>query len=308
MVGEALADHRIETRVVDVVDGNSIDREISRNKPTHVVLEAFWCPPYKVAELARLYPRVKFTVRDHSKTPFLAGEGIAFGWAFDYAKTVTTPNYILSANSPQAVREFNWVGLPCAYTPNFYTGTAAPALSLPCHGVLNIGCFGAIRLLKNHMIQAIAAIRVANELGLQLRFHINVARQEMQGTEPLKNLRSLFSNLSPHHQLVEHEWLSHDDFMQLVRTMHAGLQVSYTETFNIVAADFVYSGVPIVVSEEIDWMPRYAMADPNDSEDIARKLHEVLLRHHGKAQREAIEALEEYNRNSLHAWLDFLKK
>jgi hypothetical protein len=66
---------------VEVTDANDIDREVTRIRPTHVIVEVFWVVPGKVAELKRLHPWVTWIVRDHSETTFLAHEGIGFEWA-----------------------------------------------------------------------------------------------------------------------------------------------------------------------------------------------------------------------------------
>src|SRR6202043_1892147 len=67
-------------KLVEAVDGNSIDRLVSQNNPTRVVLEAIWVTPDKLAQLIKLHPKVRWTVRIHSEISFLANEGMAFAW------------------------------------------------------------------------------------------------------------------------------------------------------------------------------------------------------------------------------------
>ena len=50
------------------------------------------------------------------------------------------------------------------------------------------------------------------------------------------------------------------------------MQFSLSETYNIVAADFVYVGIPMVVSPEIRWMPWYSKADPYDISNMVKIL------------------------------------
>jgi len=76
--------------------------------------------------------------------------------------------------------------------------------------------------------------------------------------------------------LVEHGWLPHSEFLELVASMDVMLQVSFSETFNIVSADAVVQKVPIVVSEEIFWASSFAVADFNSSEDICEKINQVM--------------------------------
>ena len=74
---------------------------------------------------------------------------------------------------------------------------------------------------------------------------------------------------------MEHGWATHAEFLKLVDRMDIGLQVSLSETFNIVAADFVANGVPIIVSPEISWMPVQLQADPNSTDSIVKALRRV---------------------------------
>jgi hypothetical protein len=76
------------------------------------------------------------------------------------------------------------------------------------------------------------------------------------------------------HKLVVHEWVNHKDFIKLVKTMDIGMQVSYSETFNIVAADFISQGVPVVISKELPW-GREGIADCSDVNNISNTLIET---------------------------------
>jgi hypothetical protein len=54
---------------------------------------------------------------------------------------------------------------------------------------LDVACFGAIRPLKNQLMQGVSAIRCAESIHKTLRFHINASRAEQKGDNVLKNLR-----------------------------------------------------------------------------------------------------------------------
>ncbi len=144
--------------------------------------------------------------------------------------------------------------------------------------MLNVGCLGAIRPLKNQLLQAVAALSAARALGKRLRFHVNATRVEGQGRSPsiLANLRSLFGH-AVNAELVAHPWLPRPDFLSLCRQMDVGMQVSFSETFNIVAADFVTNDIPIVVSPEISWVDSRAQAGPNDATRITAAILAALL-------------------------------
>lgn len=276
----------ISSAMVEVFDNNDIDREVTIHRPTHVIIEAFWVVPEKFDILCRLHPTVKWIIRSHSQTPFFAGEGVSIDWFFKYLKHA---NVTVSFNTPETTDEFRmlyalqnglfsekYVASRVVYLPNYYpvAGRSEP-YRLNDKFFIDVGCFGAIRPFKNHLIQAVAAIDFATRHGYNLRFHVNGTRVEGRGDPFKKTLVSLFENL-PHVELVEHEWLEHSEFVKLVRTMDIGLQVSFTESFNIVAADFVNAGVPIVTSKEISWTSSRFHADTTSSEDIVDKMETAL--------------------------------
>ena len=72
--------------------------------------------------------------------------------------------------------------------------------------------------------------------------------------------------------MVEHKWYSHYEFKDLISRMDLGLQVSFNETFNIVAADMVSEGIPVIGSDEIAWLNPLYKAKTTSSKDITDKL------------------------------------
>jgi glycosyltransferase involved in cell wall biosynthesis len=264
--------------------------------------------------LSKRHPKVKWIIRLHSETPFIANEGMAFEWIRDYAKH---PNVLLSANADRMLKETRFLvaeqrGLnkqqakdKVVFLPNYYLPEDDnPRHENPDSDTINVGCFGAIRPLKNHMIQAVAALMFAKELDKKLHFHINIGRSEMKGTPILKNLIGMFDGLKEQgHVLHLHQWMPHSEFLEVVKTMDIGLQVSFTETFNIVAADLVACGIPTVVSKEISWMFPY-YADPVCSDDIARKLNVTwLLREKLPCANKVL--LKDYAENSEKIWVKY---
>lgn len=316
---EMLLDQGIEAKIVDVIDNNSIDREVRAYRPTHVFIEAIWVVPEKFEILTKLHPTVLWNIRIHSNTPFLASEGSAFGWILDHFKH--SPNVHISANAVEMYKTIRfllkerysagYVDSHTAYLPNHYTLTPGfdqthPfAFAGPLHEYVDVGCFGAVRPLKNQVLQAVAALKFADSIHKRLRLHINVSRIEGRGEPNLKNLRALF-NGQTRHRLVEHGWLPHADFVELVKKMDVGLQVSFTETFNIVAADFADNNVPIVGSREIPWMSRLYMADPNDPDSIVRKLRFALMGAPYDLHALNKVGLCQYDKKSVKLWLSYL--
>lgn len=302
----------IESKIAVVVDGNGIDKEVHNFKPDIIVLEALWCPPYKVQELIKLYPTKKWVVRLHSKTPFLANEGIALTWLRELQKIAkTTDNLFVGFNAKETFKEFKSIGFHTAiYLPNFYFPDPHEPFQLidnPCFhdkkGV-NIGCFSAIRPMKNQLIQAIAAIEYAHKVNRKLYFHINTSRTEQHGEQVLKNIRALFAGTR--NELVEWPWLDHGTFLKLIGKMDCAMQVSLSESFNIVAGDAVYVGTPIVVSDEIDWLPFFLKVETSSAEKIAKKI-DFVLSYPGLSTIAAELCLDSFNVKSLFAWKKFLQ-
>ena len=263
--------------VIEVQDANEIDKHVTNFDADVVIIEAIWVSPGKFEELFKIkrHQKRKWIVRIHSRLTFLANEGIAMEWIREYTKVQkNNKNFIIAPNVKELANDFleiyktDFVFLPNIYSPEDYGYINMPEWK---SDVINIGCFGAIRPMKNQLPQAVAAIEFGDEINKKVRFHINANRIEQKGEQVLKNLINLFNGTG--HELVMHDWMNHKDFISLVRQMDIGMQVSLTETYNIVTADFVYNKIPIVVSKNVDWMPFTSQANPNSTESIKHKLH-----------------------------------
>lgn len=282
-VKNMLQKHGILSKLVVVIDNNDIDREVTLFKPTHVIIEGLWVVPEKFDVLQTIHPMVKWIIHIHSNAPFLANEGIAFDWIGKYT---TKPRVFVATNAKAINNELKF------YVKNKYSATIEKEedkiINLPNYypekfksvrrpdkdsEYINIGCFGAIRPLKNHMAQAIAAVKFAENIKKKLRFHINIGRIEMNGQSVYNNLKAFFATLANKgHELVEHPWMPREEFLDLCAQMDLGMQVSFSETFNIVAADFISQGVPIISTTEIPWMNSLYTASPTDTDEIAKIL------------------------------------
>jgi glycosyltransferase involved in cell wall biosynthesis len=320
---KALEELGIEAKLVQVQDNNFIHQEVVAYDPTHVIIEGFWVVPDKFKILAAMNPDIEWMVRCHSNTEFLAHEGTVFGWALDYLERDITVGF----NSPTAEREIKELvrdsSIPrpgrIVYLPNYYDFNTH--LNLPRewlqrlvikhskvknHGEFHVGCFGAIRPLKNNMNQALAAIKVASRLGLKLKFYVNANRVENQGDALLRSLRSLFERVKPH-ELVEVPWMDHKDFMELLTTMDIVSQVSNSETFNIVLADSVVCDVP-VIGANIPWLDEGYQADPNDVTDIANVMHHTWIKAgNDSVQQRQKRTLIQYVKRSAELWERYLQ-
>lgn len=299
-----------------VVDNNEIDKYVTLHRPDIVIIEALWVVPEKFQVLRKLHPNVKWIIRLHSELPFLANEGIAMDWI---NKCIVQDNVFISANSTRSQHDLrNYlkaknkkIADKLIYLPNYYptSKNAVDGKLFNKDDVINVGCFGAIRPMKNHLIQAAAAVEFAERKNLRCRFHINAGRVEARGDEVLKNLRAFFEGFGGKHTLVEHGWLSRNDFLKLVKNMDIGLQVSLSETFNIVSADFVSQDVPIVTSAEVTWMPKFFVANPTSTESIICAMNRTLFydRHFIWTEWQW-RAMKKYVNKSEKVWLHTLPK
>lgn len=291
----------VDAKLVQVCDNNDIDREVAAYQPTHVIIEALWVVPEKFQVLRKLHPAVKWIVRCHSEIPFIAYEGVAIDWINQY---VRQPNVFVSSNSAYGARDFeSIVGFwkeKILYLPNYYPVKGQTHKF--ANGTIDVGCFGAIRPLKNHLIQALAAIEYARRLKKPLRFHVN-NRCEQGGDAVLKNLRALFRYEGQ--TLVEHPWETREEFLATLTTTDVGMQVSLSETFDITAADTVALGIPLVTSSEVVWASKHSQAEPTNTASILAKLQAVTGLWSGWIRRDNLNRLESYCAESRAAWTQF---
>jgi hypothetical protein len=313
-VVDTLNDAGISADMGIAIDANSIDAIVTQTDAKVVFIEGLWVTPEKFIELMAL-PRHAgrtWVVRIHSEIPFLSSEGIAMGWIAKYMEQ----GVLVACNAPRAhdqimafarameYDENELQGL-LPYLPNCYPTDFEPEQStdLVSKDTIDIACFGAFRPLKNHLQQAICAVNFAREHGKNLRFHIN-SRYDAGGVGPARNVRDLFANLPAQYELVEHGWESHEDFLTSLGSIDILMQVSFSETFNIVAADATFVGKPVVVSDEITWAyPLYA--DPSDHLQLEQVLKLAYLQPAFYVQ-QSRKRLESFATQSASIWVRYL--
>jgi hypothetical protein len=310
-IKDFLVDKRYDVKVVTVIDYNGIDKEVYNYKPDIVIIEALWVTGTKIKELSELprYKNIKWIIRVHSDMSFLCTETMALTYINDYI-ALNNPNVIVSLNNKEFIENLsitlNYIFL---YLPNIISILDdSTYIKSTDNTVINIGCFGALRILKNQCFQALCSINAAEKLKKKLKFHITSdADYDPNNSNPiLKNLVELFKNTK--HELVIHKWMPNDQFSELIKTMDIGIQISYTESFNIVAANFVNNNKIIVVSEDIDWMPGYLKVSPTNYDEVINK---IIFAYKYKDNRlvkiPMILNLASYNKTAKSIWTKFLK-
>lgn len=295
----------MNAKLVSVSDSNSIDKVVTEFNPDIVVVEALWVPPSKFSELLNIkrHANRRWIVRIHSRAPFLSMEGLATQWISEY--TLIKDGMIEIAPNTEELTSQLSTAFPFGsfiYLPNVYQfkdiNIKKKELS-ETH--IDVGCFGAIRPMKNTYQQALAAIEFSEHIGRKLRFHINSSRLEQSGNNVLKNLISLFEH-SPH-ELVQHEWYQHKEFLEVLTTMDLCMQVSLSESFNIVTADAVSVGRPVIASHDIDWLPWFSKARPTSNDNIFRRMNLVYAYPNFAAKIQKC-CLQRYNKKAERIWLN----
>lgn len=294
----------VHAKLVQTCDNNQIDKEVFEFKPDTVIIEALWVVPEKFKVLAKLHPKVRWVVRCHSEIPFIAYEGVAVEWLKEYVKQ---KDVFVASNSLYSTRDFqSVVGKEHAgkvlYLPNYYP--QGHFARKERDGWLDIGCFGALRPLKNQLIQGLAAIEFANQQDMPLRFHVNT-RCEQLGQAVLKNLRALFHGHRSH-KLVEHGWETREQFLETLSRTDIGMQVSFSETFDITAADTVTLGIPLVTSNEVTWASKFCKASQTNTASILSKLHLVTGTFSEYLRQDNLARLRVFCAESRTIWLEIV--
>lgn len=273
---------------------------------SHVIISAPWLSTFDLSSMVSAFPEIHFVVASHSNVGFLQADPNGVKLLRQAAAlSLGFHNFSVAGNCLRFVRWFETAyKSPAIYLPNLY---ALDELDRPAArwqgGVLRIGCFGAVRPLKNMMTAAAAALEIATRRQADLELWISGGRSEGGGDLVRRAVGEMFSGLT-HARLVDAPWRPWPEFRAIVRTMHLLLQVSYTESFNMVTADGAAEGVPSVVSDAIDWAPRSWRAPVDDASRIAAAALN-LLRHPRIAVWLGRRALRAHNREGVEAWKHF---
>lgn len=274
---------------------------------THIVIAAPWIPTPDLQTLVFTYTDRLFAVNCHSNVGFLQADTNGVKLLREYVDLQKGSfNFHVAGNSKKFVA---WLRQAyqtnCDYLPNMYYLDDSVDTNKPIWngGVLRIGCFGATRPQKNLMSAAGAAILLSKELKADVEFWVSGGRTEGGGNTILNSVRAMLVN-EPGITLKEMNWASWPQFRSIVRTMHVLIQVSYTESFNMVTADGIAEGVPSVVSDAIDWAPEYWKAYSDNVPDIARIARQLVCDR--LAAKDGLRYLEQHNRDSFEIWEEFL--
>ena len=241
---------------------------IERMKPKNVILFNNVLEEKDYILLKKKYSKINFYTMIHANIPFLVHVGKQIKESYQ----MKNYGWEVIFNDERTRNAFGFG----VYLPNVY-GEFKPDINiLEVKDKLKIICAGALRPFKNHVTQAIASIKYANELNIPLEFTINYRGGMWDSGAVLPVLRDIFS-CNPKHKLIAIPQVAQSKFVKNLENYHMGLQLSLSESFNMVSADYVNAGIPMVVSDEVRWACRQTQASAHDVEDIVSKMKTAHL-------------------------------
>ena len=286
-------------KIINCTSHEKVYEEIKMSKPKSVIFEAMSFSYITLLEVKRMFPEVNIFLHIHSKFPFLGTENNSI----THIQKCIENGIQIIFNHRDGLRAFS--NKNCHYIPNYYEVSVLGNIEKnKDHSVINVGCHGSLRHFKNQIVQVSAACILAKQLGKKLRFHINSSRDDGERLSILNAIdRLLIINGA---ELIHTEWLPHKDFIKYIMSnIDIGMQVSLCETFNMVAADYVTAKIPLVVSPEIDWLPKEIMANPTNILDIVAKMKYALEQK--DLSNNNLECLVNHNIKAVDDWEAFIE-
>jgi glycosyltransferase involved in cell wall biosynthesis len=293
----------VSAHLQQVADYHEIDSFLNKRTVTHAVVEALWVTPAQVEFLAQEHPQTQFVFRSHSKMGFLQVEPEAITTMRGIvALSQILPNVCFASNNQEFACSVNDVYGKCLYLPNLYDLTSAPAPIRKNGYALKIASFGANRLLKLHPSAALAALQIAKSLAKPLDFYINVDKTP-GGESVRRTMRNMFVGLNAA-TLHEVTWQATQTFKETIASMDLVLQLSATETFCMVAADAVASGVPVVAGPAVAWIRPSLQAPIDDTYEVATQGIDALTSK--CVAKKELRDLKKFVKHAKAAWSKFL--
>lgn len=305
---KVLNQHGFETVVypvrhnVDVV--HSIDRynETHKVKLTHAVISAPWLSVHDVKSLLNHFPTIQFVILSHSNVGFLQADPWGVKLLRQYHKlSKEFTNFKVGGNSKKFV---DWMkqayGDDVVLLPNLYPVDNPIEKRWDGKSTIKIGAFGAVRPEKNFMTAAAAAVAIQSILNVPVELHMSTGGEEDRGLTAPAVDQLCEGKIA----VVRHPWTFWDGFIQIIASMDLLIQVSYTESFNMVTADGISVGVPSVVSSAIHWAPKSWQSDSDNALTVARTGIKLLIDQ--SVRNEGFEHLISHNEKSVNYWSEFL--
>lgn len=304
-VGIDASAHAIRDNI-DIV--NTLKKAKQEGRPyTHVAISAPFLSLFDLKSLVTHFNQTKFVVISHSNVGFLQADPSGVALLRAYAKLQhQVKNFYVAGNCPAFV---DWFEIsyeePVLLLPNLYPVERRDGKNWNPSATsgLKVGVLGAIRPEKNFMTAAGAVVEMYSRLQIPTELHMSTGGENFRSMT-LTAIEQMVADL-PEFTLIRHHWDYWDRFIKLIASMDLIIQVSYTESFNMIVADGISQGVPAVISPPIYWGPKEWMSNPDNATEVAQKGLDVLSEKQGTRGSDALIAHDE--KNVIH-WFDFLRK
>lgn len=259
----------VTAQVIAVPEGDMVMPDQLAGE-TVVVEGAGWVPVGMLEKLIRRDCSV--IVRVHAAPEFLYSE-LPGTTITPYLNAAQLVGARLGFVSKKLARWMDGEYIPIRYPVADWTGRSnGPTRT---DGDIHLGAFGAVRPLKNHFGQMVAAAKTKGVWWPERRFyfHINATRIE-GGPGIVEELEAFGRRVGI--ALIRHSWEDPDVFKdKVIPLCNVGMFASFAESFCLTAADFVSANVPCVLSRHIPWS---VAGCPTDTGGIANALWSAIER------------------------------
>jgi hypothetical protein len=301
-----LTDNGIRTKLFGITTGQEIDQTIEKsNKPvSHVIVEAPFIPTQIFSELCNKYHDIRFLCRSHSQISFLSVDPGAFKLIREYSVLEEScVNFNLVVNNI-FMGEFIQYGYGkfALYLPNLYFNDRTILKHWrPLGNSINLGSFGSARVGKNHLTAIAAALIFKESYGCEVNFYMNSGRDEQTGI--LGIAQEMVRNV-PGFNLKFIKWDEWPNFRHWMQNLNCHIQLSSTESFNLCTADAASVQIPTCCGPAISWLSDDFKVNIDSPHEAAMKIHHLVSDPY--FGQKALTCLNNYQKQSLQIWIDFL--
>lgn len=289
-------------KLVEVVNYDEAWSHILMHKPMAIIFES---NQFQIAamyqtrlKLEKLGHKCDIFFHTHSKYPFLTHEG----HYISYVQEANKLGICSIFNNVDSFKCFN--NSTNLYLPNLYHAEKPAIAYQKNESELHIGCHGSLRPMKNQIMQAFVALKVAKDLGKKLVFHINGTRDDGGGIHILTSLVNIF-NANPYHELRLSKWFDHKEFLNECTKLDLGMQLSVSESFNTVTADYITAEIPVIVSQEISWVSPLSLCHATNFDYAVARCKDLILNKEDVIKANKI-ALKVHNDVAFDEWAKFI--
>ena len=225
--------------------------------PRLCIVRALPVPPEEIEELANQYPGTTFVIVCHSlPSHLMVMANTLERWSGFIRTSINCDNvYLATPDKRQQWKHFTPRSL---WLPNTIQPLGPITRRTPGE-ILQLGITCRRDPIKNIPAQLLAAARVNQVWPCRVHLFIKDGIDDIKHTCDSLGL-----------DVVTYGWAIHEQYRETMsQEIDVGLQASFCESWNYVAAEYLLAGKPVVGSPAITFLPENMQADPNDIADLA---------------------------------------